>query len=336
MSLEINSKINSILQERTQLQNKVGTLEEKLKGLSQNMVPPEQISEISTLKDVIEAQEKTITNLLQAVKEQHDQLDNQKLKIKNLEENLSNDNFQDTMEKSMESDLSSPDMFEYLTENSTDLPTDCSELYDKGEVNSGVYVIRPNHSEPFNVYCEMTPYGGATVVQRRVDGTVNFDQTWEKYEKGFGNFERDYWLGLQKFYSVAQQGPYILRVDLEDWRDGKHWAEYRFSLDGPSKHYTIHLSHVAGDTADALANITGTQFSTKDMPNDNHRNCPRHQTGGWWFDSCGETNLNGRCMWLRAKGRLMKRRVIHWRPSTGPSFSLKTTKMSVRPAPYAS
>lgn len=39
-------------------------------------------------QEVIEAQEKTITNLLKAVKEQHDQLDNQKIKIKNLEEKV--------------------------------------------------------------------------------------------------------------------------------------------------------------------------------------------------------------------------------------------------------
>lgn len=333
LSMEINSKINGILQERMHLQNKVGTLEEKLKGLSQSMVPPEQISEISTLKDVIEAQEKTITNLLLAVKEQHDQLDNQNLKIKNLEEKLSSDSFQDTMEKSIDSDPSSPDMFDYLTENSTDLPMDCSELSFKGDANSGVYVIKPNHSEPFNVYCEMTPDGAATVIQRRIDGSVNFDQTWEKYEKGFGNLERDYWLGLQKFSSVAKQGRYILRVDLEDWRDVKHWAEYRFSLDGPSTLYTIHLEHLAGDLADALANITGVQFSTKDMANDNHRNCPRHYTGGWWFDSCEETNLNGKYLWMRTRGRALRRKAIHWRPSTGPSFSLKTTKISIRPAP---
>lgn len=39
-------------------------------------------------QEVIEAQEKTITDLLKAVKEQHDQLDNQKTKIKNLEEKV--------------------------------------------------------------------------------------------------------------------------------------------------------------------------------------------------------------------------------------------------------
>lgn len=50
LSLEINYKINGIMQERTQLQSKVGSLEEKLRGLSQSMVPVDQLNEISTLK----------------------------------------------------------------------------------------------------------------------------------------------------------------------------------------------------------------------------------------------------------------------------------------------
>lgn len=50
LSLEINSKINGILHERAQLQSKVGSLEEKLKGLSQSVIPVDQLSEITTLK----------------------------------------------------------------------------------------------------------------------------------------------------------------------------------------------------------------------------------------------------------------------------------------------
>lgn len=50
LSLEINYKINGIMQERVQLQSKVGSLEEKLKGLSQSIVPADQLSEIATLK----------------------------------------------------------------------------------------------------------------------------------------------------------------------------------------------------------------------------------------------------------------------------------------------
>lgn len=39
-------------------------------------------------QEVIETQEKTIVNLLNAVREQHDQLNNQKIKIKTLEDKV--------------------------------------------------------------------------------------------------------------------------------------------------------------------------------------------------------------------------------------------------------
>lgn len=50
LSMEINSKINGILQERIQLQSKVGNLEERLQGLSQRIIPAEQLSEITALR----------------------------------------------------------------------------------------------------------------------------------------------------------------------------------------------------------------------------------------------------------------------------------------------
>lgn len=57
--------------------------------------------------------------------------------------------------------------------------------------------------------------------------------------------------------------------------------------------------------------------------------------GGWWLNACGETNLNARHVWLRPKGRLMRRKGIHWRPTTGSSYSLKMTKISIRQASTA-
>lgn len=91
----------------------------------------------------------------------------------------------------------------------------------------------------------------------------------------------DFWLGLKKIHSLTQQGVYIFRVDLEDWREEKHWAEYRFSLEDPSKDYTLHISHLSGDLPDAMANSTGMRFSTKDRNNDNNRNsnCARNYSG---------------------------------------------------------
>lgn len=38
--------------------------------------------------------------------------------------------------------------------------------------------------------CPSSADVGAVVIQRREDGSVDFDQTWEGYEKGFGNLMR--------------------------------------------------------------------------------------------------------------------------------------------------
>ena len=41
-------------------------------------------------------------------------------------------------------------------------------------------------SQPLDVFCRMTPTGGFTVIQRRMDGSVNVDRTWNGYKIGFG------------------------------------------------------------------------------------------------------------------------------------------------------
>ncbi|XP_048831844.1 angiopoietin-related protein 3 [Brienomyrus brachyistius] len=340
LSLEINTKVDNILQERSQLQTKVGGLEEKLTGLSKNIIPPDQMVEITALKEIIETQEKNIQNLLKAVKEQHDQLDYQSRKIKNLEEKLSTDVLQETLEK--QNSRIPEDLSEYLTNSSTntsfhtmDLPADCKEVFNRGERNSGVYSIQPNQSEPFNVYCDIAADGGVTVIQRRQDGSVDFDQTWEKYENGFGDLKGEFWLGLEKIYTISRQGESILLVQLEDWKGDRHSMEYQFTLEGPSSQYTIHLQHAAGDSLGAMTNQTSVRFSTKDRNNANSEiNCSQQLTGGWWFNPCGDANLNGKYIRMRPKSQKERKSGIHWKPDHENSCFLKTTKLSVRHMPH--
>ncbi|CAL8286565.1 unnamed protein product [Boreogadus saida] len=81
------------------------------------------------------------------------------------------------------------------------LPVDCSDLYNDGFGNSGVYTIFPaGPTSPVQVFCEMGSMDAPdsnkwTVIQRRTDGTINFYRGWEQYKTGFGQASSEYWLG---------------------------------------------------------------------------------------------------------------------------------------------
>jgi len=44
------------------------------------------------------------------------------------------------------------------------------------------------------------------VIQRRLDGSVDFYRGWEEYKWGFGNMESEFWLGNEYIYELTNQG----------------------------------------------------------------------------------------------------------------------------------
>ncbi|XP_015748038.1 PREDICTED: fibroleukin-like isoform X2 [Acropora digitifera] len=109
----------------------------------------------------------------------------------------------------------------------------CSDVWKSGEKNSGVYKIDPDGLGDFEVYCDhKTAGGGWTVFQRRLDGSVDFYRAWDAYKRGFGNLNREFWLGLDKIHRLtvsaanSQAVNTKLRVDLEDNLGNKAFAEY--------------------------------------------------------------------------------------------------------------
>lgn len=53
---------------------------------------------------------------------------------------------------------------------------------------------------------------------------------------------------------------------------------------------------------------------------------------GWWFDACGLSNLNG--IYYPARHNIRKLNGIRWHHFQGPSYSLKGTRMLIRPASF--
>uniref|UniRef100_A0A3B3X8I1 Fibrinogen C-terminal domain-containing protein n=1 Tax=Poecilia mexicana TaxID=48701 RepID=A0A3B3X8I1_9TELE len=316
LSEKISVKMESILQEKGQLLNKVEVMEEQLSSLS---------------VDLVTVRQQSINSLLAAMVEQGRHLDHQTMKIKLLEEKVNAPNLPVHHHSLLLFIFSF--FFFSVAFFATDFPSDCSELFDRGERANGTYAIKPNGSEPFMVFCDMSRGRGATVIQQRRDGSMNFDQPWEKYENGFGELQGEFWLGLKKMYSLASQGNSVLRIQLEDWKQNRHFIEYRFYLEGPDSDYAIQLEYLSGSLPNPLSNHTGVVFSTKDRDNGRHwaSRCSHPQSGGWWFSSCGDTNLNERYSRVRANGRSERRRGVQWRSGRKVSHSFAFTQISIRP-----
>lgn len=213
---------------------------------------------------------------------------------------------------------------------------DCLHAQEDGQTTSGMYLVKPENSNRLmQVWCDQRhDPGGWTVIQRRVDGSVNFFRNWETYKQGFGNIDGEYFLGLENIYWLTNQGNYKLLVTLEDWSGRKVFAEYAsFRVEPEADFYKLRIGRYHGNAGDSLTWHNGKQFTTLDRDHDAYTgNCAHYQKGGWWYNSCAHSNLNG--VWYRG-GHYRSRYQdgVYWAEFRGGAYSLKKVIMMIRPNP---
>ncbi|XP_071142635.1 fibrinogen C domain-containing protein 1-A-like [Mytilus edulis] len=171
---------------------------------------------------------------------------------------------------------------------------DCSELQKLfSGILSGVYTIYRDESE-VKAYCDMTTDGGGwTIIQRRFDGSVNFQRNWVDYENGFGNVDGEYWLGNKHIHSLTSRGKYELRIDLTDLYNTKRYAVYKTFVVGDAvSKYKLTVGDYSGNAGDQMNYHNGMKFSSTDQDNDKDSgNCVASR-GPWWHKSCSYSALN--------------------------------------------
>ncbi|XP_071837597.1 fibrinogen-like protein A isoform X2 [Apostichopus japonicus] len=217
---------------------------------------------------------------------------------------------------------------------------DCLDVFNAGNTTDGIYTIKPTNwnGDSFDVFCNMTDGGGWTVLQRRVDGSVDFYRNWTSYKEGFGVLDHEYWLGNDKLYYLTNQGDYQLRIDMVNKHGAPYYAKFDlFRINNESDNYRLSgLGNYSG-TADidggppggyALSSHLTCDFTTFDRDNDRSSriNCADSKHGAWWYKNCGLSNLNGNYMAADDD-----KSSISWYELPGGEFHIKYTEMKIRP-----
>lgn len=171
----------------------------------------------------------------------------------------------------------------------TNLPDTCVP---SGGVDSGIVLVhpQPGFQEPFEVFCDQKyKHGGWIVIQRRYQGSVNFFRGWQDYERGFGNMNGEFWLGLRKIHELTYSNRYELHVLLEDWDGTRVVARYsHFLIAGPEEKYKLlSLGTYSGNAGDSLGYSLNAKFSTFDANNNHYMShCAQERSGAWWYKGC--------------------------------------------------
>ncbi|ESO01504.1 hypothetical protein HELRODRAFT_81234, partial [Helobdella robusta] len=137
------------------------------------------------------------------------------------------------------------------------------------------------------------------VIQQRIDDSQSFNQNWTEYKSGFGNYNKNFWLGLEKMHQLTTSADYRLRFEVLI-RGSWYSDEYdHFYIRSELMKYSLNATGYSGDKCDILNSPidiyihNGMKFSTPDRDNDlSSGNCAAYYLSGNWFNNCAHQLVN--------------------------------------------
>lgn len=151
------------------------------------------------------------------------------------------------------------------------------------------------------------------MIQRRLNGSVDFNQPWEAYKDGFGDPQGqwfsgsqsqgrregrrsippdrmtssdagEFWLGLEKMHSITGDRGSQMAVQLQDWDGNAKLLQFPIHLGGEDTAYSLQLTEPTASELGATnvsPNGLSLPFSTWDQDHDlrGDLNCAKSLSG---------------------------------------------------------
>nr|XP_017001425.2 fibrinogen-like protein 1 [Drosophila takahashii] len=159
---------------------------------------------------------------------------------------------------------------------------------------SGIYKIKIRGMNTFEAPCNST---GWLTIQKRFDGSENFDRPWKDYKDGFGNINGEFFIGLEKMHVMTRERPHELYIKLGMVNGSTGYAHYDdFKIGSEDELYKLKsLGIYNGTVGDSLKYHKNMKFTTLDKDNDDaESNCAANKYGGGWYKKCSQSRLNAK------------------------------------------
>ncbi|KAH8328566.1 hypothetical protein KR067_010786, partial [Drosophila pandora] len=147
----------------------------------------------------------------------------------------------------------------------------------------GIFHIKLPEVSAFEAPCNGL---GWMIIQRRIDGSVDFSRNWTDYKDGFGNLSGEFFLGLEKLHLITKSKQHELLIRLGKVDGSTNFVLYDdFRIGSEEKSYPLEsIEYSKGDAGDSLGYLKNMKFSTFDRDNDiSDLNYADLNGGGWWF-----------------------------------------------------
>ena len=135
-----------------------------------------------------------------------------------------------------------------------------------------------------------------TVIQKRLDGSVDLNRNWTDYKNGFGDACGEYWLGNEALHQLSTNKNFKLVITMTGWNGLTKYALYdTFNLADEASGYRLNLGAYYGNADNSMLIHNGYPFSTGDRDNDVNANMNHavRYSGPWWYSDALQSNLNG-------------------------------------------